>query len=134
ASFSLAEFTPATGAAPDESATTSVSITNSLVSPANEGATPRFPFSVLDQATTTITKTICPAPANCANGGTTVPLAPGTLVSFLVNVQNAQKPSFTDQWQAGLVFQNGDGCGAVTPNPAPGFVGQVTCTGPGGQA
>ena len=129
-SISLTAFVAPTSAEPSqETASNSVSISNSITSPADEGSGPRFPFSVLDQATTTITKTICPTPGNCASGGTTATLTPGSVVSFLVVVANAQGPStFTDQWSAGLVFQNGDGCGAVTPNPLAGLRWPVTCT------
>jgi hypothetical protein len=130
ASFSLTAFVAPTSAEPSqETASNSVSLTNSITIPADEGPGPRFPFSVLDQATTTITKTICPSTATCAGGGTTTTLVPGSQVQFLVVVANNQGPAtFIDQWQAGLVFQGGDGCGAAGPPSSPGFVGQVTCT------
>jgi len=130
ASFSLTAFVAPTSAEPSqETASNSVSLTNSITIPADEGPGPRFPFSVLDQATTTITKTICPSTATCAGGATSATLVPGSQVQFLVVVANNQGPAtFIDQWQAGLVFQGGDGCGAAVAPSSPGFVGQVTCT------
>jgi hypothetical protein len=130
-SISQITFVGATSAAPrQETARNSASITTSITSPADEVPGPRFPFSVLDQAATTITKTICPTPATCAGGGTNATLRPGELVSFLVTVVNAQRSpvTITDFWQAGLVFQDGAGCGTPTSTTAPGFVAQVTCS------
>src|SRR5205823_9945101 len=103
---------------------------NAVRSPADAGTGPRFAFSVLDQAATTITKIICPTPANCTGGGTTATRNPGDLVSFQVTVANAQRNpvTITDFWQSGLVFQSGTGCGTPTSTAAPGFIGQVTCT------
>jgi hypothetical protein len=133
-SFSLAAYVAPTSAEPSqETASNSVSVTNSITIPADEGPGPRFPFSVLDQgAATSIAKTICPSPGSCAGGGSSATLAPGALVDFLVVTSNSQVSpvSFTDFWQSGLVFQNGDGCDAPTSTTAPGFVGQVTCHNP----
>jgi hypothetical protein len=131
ASVGLTSFVAPTSAEPSqETASNSVSFSNSVMSPADEGPGPRFAFSVLDQATTTITKIICPSPGNCTGGGTTATRNPGTLVSFQVTVANAQRSpvTITDFWQSGLVFQNGTGCGAPTSTTAPSFIGQVTCT------
>jgi hypothetical protein len=135
-SLSLTAFVAPTSAAPSqETASSSVSIGASLASPADAGATPRFAFSVLDQAATTVTKIICPNQTTCVGGGTTSTLNPGTFVSFLVTVANAQQSpvTITDFWESGLVFQNGAGCGTPTTTTAPGFIRQVTCTTTSGQ-
>src|SRR5262249_39975289 len=80
ASIGLTSFVAPTSATPSpETARNAAGISNSITSPADEGPGPRFPFSVLDQATTTITKTICPSQLNCVGGGTSTTVPPGAL-------------------------------------------------------
>ena len=130
-STGLAPFVAPVGAtASPETASKVAGVLNAVTSPADAGAGPRFAFSVLDQAATTITKIICPSPTTCTGGGSTATRNPGSLVSFQVTVANAQRSpvTITDFWQSGLVFQSGTGCGTPTSTTAPGFVAQVTCT------
>ncbi len=119
-----------------ETASSSVSITNSLTSPADEGPSPRFGFnSVLDQATTTVSKVVCPSVGNCAGGTSSVTLAPGQLVDFLVTVvpgpgfPNGSFVTVADFWTNGLIFQSADNCGpsAITGPTPPGFNNQTFC-------
>src|SRR2546421_2510404 len=96
ASIGLASFVAPVGAtASPETASNAAGILNAVRSPADAGTGPRFAFSVLDQAATTITKIICPTPANCTGGGTTATRNPGALVSFQVTVANAQRSPVT---------------------------------------
>src|SRR5581483_6646595 len=119
--------TPASAAPSQETASSSVSISNSVMGPADEGPSPRFGFnSVLNQAATAITKLICPSPNNCANGTTTATVNPGQTVSFFITVQNIQNPTnfvIVDSWQAGLSPAGGDvSCTAGVSPFAVGFV------------
>ncbi len=128
--------TPASAAPSQETASSSVSISNSVMGPADEGPSPRFGFnSVLDQATTTVTKTICPSVGNCANGTASRTLSPGQLVDFLVTVvpgpgfPNGSIVTLADFWTNGLIFQSADNCGpsGITGPTPPGFNNSTFC-------
>ena len=95
-SISVTAFVAPTRAAPSQDPASRSGRGNpSLARPVDPGATPRFAYSGLDQATTTVTKTICPNQTTCAGGGNTTTLNPGQLVSFLITVTNAQRNPVT---------------------------------------
>src|SRR5262249_44316638 len=77
ASIGLTSFVAPTSATPSpETARNAAGISNSITSPADEGPSPRFPFSVLNQASTA-TPTVTPTATRTATPTATPPGIPG---------------------------------------------------------
>lgn len=125
------------GAAPATTAGAgdTVEITQSIV---DTGApTARFQFSVLDQLTTAVAKTIANIGGNAQPAGTTTgTVTAGQLVTFQVNLTGLQQAvggtvTIADFFNNNLVFNSGDNCvnGTVPAGATiPAGQGGATCT------
>jgi len=125
------------GAAPATTAGAgdTVEITQSIV---DTGApTARFQFSVLDQLTTAVAKTIANIGGTAQPGGTTTgTVQAGQLVTFQINLSGLQAPvgssvSIADFFNTNLLFQSGDNCtNGTVPTGAtiPAGQGGASCT------